>query len=355
MCFLFSFCLGRAQEAVVYHDAREFPVFGQAFSATPEHPYRRLPEHLDGVVREMVWTLGRNSAGLYVRFRSDAPEIHARWTNTAYHMPHMADCGTGGLDLYALLDGRWTYVGSGFNWGALSASHERRLVGNMAPEAREYMLYLSLYDEVKTLEIGIPEGYSLSGPMVDSPKSDHPMVMYGTSILQGGCASRPGMAFTNILGRWFDRTVINLGFSGNAHLDYEIAELMTSVTCPSVFVLDYVPNASEDKIEERGERFFRILRDAHPDVPVIFVEAPVYAHTVVDQTIAEEVRSRNAVQKALYQRLLDAGEKRLYYVPAEGMTGADGEAFVDGVHLTDLGMLRYARHIMSTLEAALGR
>lgn len=343
----------RAQEGIVYRNSTDFPVYGQAFQATPEHPYRRLPESLIESIREPIRNLARNSAGLYIRFRSDATEIHAKWTNTGFHMPHMADCGTGGLDLYAFLDGEWRFVGSGFNWGEISTEHQRKLVGNMVPQMREYMLYLSLYDEVKTLELGVPEGSILEQPQRQSPRNEKPIVMYGSSILQGGCASRPGMAFTNILARRFNTTVMNLGFSGNAKLDYEIAELMASVPSPSVFVLDYVPNAPAELITEKGEHFFRILRDAHPDVPVILVEDPQYAHTVVDQAIAEEVRSRNAAQKALFQLLHQAGEKNIYYLPAEGMTGTDGEPFVDGVHFTDLGMVRYADHIGQLLEQLL--
>ena len=338
---------------IVYHNAATFPVYGQAFQATQEHPFRRLPESLSGVVREPVWNLGCYSAGIYVRFRSDATEIHAKWTNNGNHMPHMTDCGTGGLDLYANLDGRWTYVGSGFTWGAPASSHIARLARNMDPVMREYMLYLSLYDEVKTLEIGVPEGCTIDAPVILSPVSDRPLVMYGTSILQGGCASRPGMAFTNILARRFDRTVINLGFSGNALLDMEIAELMASVQTPGAFVLDYVPNASADDIEEKGERFFRILRDAHPDVPVVFVEDPEFAHSVVDNAIAKEIGAKNKAQQALFRKLKKAGEKRIYYVPAKGMTGNDGEAFVDGIHFTDLGMVRYADHMQKALKRVL--
>ena len=342
------------EEGIVYRPATEFRVGGQAFAASAEHPFRRLPECLKGVVRDPVWELGCNSAGIYVRFRSDAGAIYARWTNNGNHMPHMTDCGTGGLDLYVLIDNQWTYVGSGFNWGPPATEHAALLVGHMEPQMREYMLYLALYDEVKTLELGVPEGRVLEMPLLPSPADGHPMVMYGTSILQGGCASRPGMAFTNILARRFDRTVINLGFSGNAFLDYEIAHLMASVPAPSVFVLDYVPNASPEQIAEKGERFFRILRDAHPLVPVIFVEDPFFAHSVVDQFIAEEVRSKNAAQKALFERLVQAGERLIYYVPADGMTGADNEAFVDGIHFTDLGMLRYARHLEPVLREAVG-
>ena len=342
-----------AQDGVHFTSGTAFPVYGQAFATTQEHPYRRLPESFKGVVRERVWELGCNSSGLYVRFCSDAPEIRARWTNNGNHMPHMTDCGTGGLDLYALLSGKWTYVGSGFNWGAPAPSHECTLVANMEPQMREYMLYLSLYDEVKTLEIGIPDGFVIEPPRTENPRADCPMVMYGTSILQGGCASRPGMAFTNILSRRFGRTVINLGFSGNAFLDYEIAQLMAGVESPSVYVLDYVPNASVQMIQERGAHFFRILRNAHPDVPVIFVEDPQFAHSVVDQLILEEVTQKNEAQKALFLQLRQEGEKRIYYVGAEGMTGADGEAFVDGIHFTDQGMVRYADHIENTLVKAL--
>ena len=340
-----------SQDAVKYVDASAFPVYGKA-CADDGPRYRRLPESLNGVIREAVWNLGCNSSGLYLRFRTSAPEIYAHWTNTGFTMPHMTDVGTGGLDLYAFLDGEWTFVGSGFDWnGPRKTEHTRRLVGHMDPVEREYMLYLSLYDEVKTLELGVPEGYTLEQPVLGSPKADSPIVMYGTSILQGGCASRPGMAHTNILARRFDRTVINLGFSGNAHLDLEIAELMAHVENPAVFVLDYVPNASPEKIEALGEKFFRLLRDRHPDVPVIFVEDPLFPHGVVDHAIAHEVSSKNVAQKALFQRLQDAGEQNIYYLPTPGMTTS--EDFVDGVHLTDLGMTHYAEHMAPLLEKLL--
>ena len=175
--------------------------------------------------------------------------------------------------------------------------------------------------------------------------------MYGTSILQGGCANRPGMAHTNIIGRRLDRTVINLGFSGNAFLDLEVAQLMAGVENPAAFVLDYVPNASPDKIEARGESFYRILREKHPTVPIIFVEDPLFPHSVVDKAMAEEIRSKNAAQKALFERLTAAGEKNIYYLPAQGMT--QPEDFVDGVHLTDLGMVHYADHLVPLLKKVL--
>ena len=172
---------------------------------------------------------------------------------------------------------------------------------------REYMLYLSLYNGISSLEIGVDEGAVIEAPSIDSPRSDRPIVMYGTSILQGGCASRPGMAFTAILGRKLDREIINLGFSGNAWLDYEIAEYITRAQNPALIVLDYVPNSTAEMIDERGERFFRIVRQAFPDVPVIFVEDPTFPHTRFDRNMLEEVTSKNeAVQEAEESRREEA-------------------------------------------------
>jgi lysophospholipase L1-like esterase len=335
---------------VVYTDAAEFPLYGKVSDQTAGR-YERLPSCLEGVSRDPVWYLGRHSAGLFIRFRSNSTSIHARWESTFNNtMTHMTDTGTKGLDLYALVDGEWRHVCSAQPQGKTS---ERKIIANMDPIEREYMLYLSLYDGVSALEIGVDAGATLDQPAVDRPSREKPIVMYGTSILQGGCANRPGMAHTNILSRRLDREVINLGFSGNALLDMEIAHLMASVEDPGLFVLDYAPNAYADMIDANGEAFFRIIRDAHPDVPVIFIEDVIFPHTVFDNAIREEVEKKNEAQKRLYRRLKKAGEKNIYYIGAEGMIGDDGEATVDAIHFTDLGAVRYVEHVLPTIKKAL--
>jgi len=263
----------------------------------------------------------------------------------------MTQTGIRGLDLYTLDNGEWRFCGS--SRPQTKAENTTKVVANLDGQMREYMLYLSLYDGVKSLEIGTEKGSVLEGPAVDSPRSDKKIVMYGTSILQGGCANRPGMAFTGIIGRWLDREVVNLGFSGNAHLDPEIAELMIQVDNPGVFVLDYVPNCTAERINEKGERFFRIIRDAHPDVPVIFVENPVYTNSPYDQQIKERMDASNAAQLALYTKLKKAGEKKLFYIPCDDLIGHDGEATIDGTHFTDLGMVRYAEEVTPVIKKAL--
>lgn len=352
---LVSFSLAKAQESSksVYYDAASFPIYGKAIENTSA-TYERLPASLEGVIRKPVWDLAHHSAGISVRFRSNSTSIRLRWESFGLHsMNHMTDTGTRGLDLYSQdpVDGKWRFVKSARP--AREIVNDQLIISNMEPVMREYIVYLSLYEGVRKLEIGVDEGSVIDQPAINSPRKGSPIVMYGSSILQGGCANRPGMAFTNIISRVLDREVVNLGFSGNAILDYEIAELMAQVKDPAVFVLDNVPNSDAPTIDEREEKFFRILRDAHPDVPVVFIENPNYPHLVFDKQRAGDVQARNASMKAVYEKLRKAGEKKIYYIKGDKMLGLDGEATVDGTHFTDLGMVRYTEYILPTLRKAL--
>ena len=343
--------VGIYAQNVVYTDAATFPVYGK-ISPKTETRYARLPSGLKEVSRKEVWKLGQNSSGIYIRFRSNTTSMRVKWESTFEHeQNHMTDLGTRGLDLYALVKGEWRAVAP--VRPTRKGVNEWTVIRNMSPEEREYMLYLSLYDGVKSLEIGVDEDAYIEQPRVNSPSTEKPIVMYGSSILQGGCVSRPGMAYTSIIGRIFDREVFNLGFSGNARLDMEIAHLMASVKDPGAFVLDFVPNSSEKLINETAEKFFRVLRDAHPKVPVIFVEDPIFPRTAFDRKLHEEVVGRNIAMTQLFKRLKKAGEKNIYYVSAKNMLGNDGDATVDGSHFTDVGALRYVENIMPALKKAL--
>lgn len=331
-------------------DAAAFPLYGKISDET-DNRYERLPSKLKGVSRDALWYLGRNSAGLYIRFRSNSSSVHVRWEAMFNNsMNHMTDTGTKGMDLYTIHDGGWRHVCSARPTGRHNTT---AVIRHMDPVEREYMLYLPLYDGVTSLEIGVDNDAYIEQPAVQRPSVEKPVVMYGTSILQGGCANRPGMAHTSIISSRLDREVMNLGFSGNAFLDMEIAELMASVEDPGVYVMDYVPNASAKAIDELGEKFFRIVRDAHPDVPVIFIEDPFFTHSLFDNKILEEITTKNEAQKRLFDKLKKAGEKHIYYITAEGMIGEDGEATVDGCHFTDLGAMRYVDHVLPVIRKAL--
>jgi len=344
LCFFTSL---KAQ--LVYRDAKQFPIYGKATEMTGNR-YERLPDSLKRISREPVWRLSRNSAGLAIRFCSNSTTIAAKWETLNNNlMNHMTPTGTKGLDLYAWVDGTWKFVNCGRPTGKVN---EATIIAHMKPVEREYMLYLPLYDGIVSLSIGIDSLSSISAPRIAIPERANPIVFYGTSILQGGCANRPGMAHTNIISRRLNREIINLGFSGNALLDYEIAHVMAAVDA-GAYVLDFVPNAFTHQIYEKTETFYRILRNKHPDTPIIFIEDPVFTHTLFDTQISNEVKQKNKAINSVFDSLKAKGEKNIYMISSKEMLGKDGEATIDGIHFTDLGMMRYADLVCPVIKKVL--
>jgi len=263
-------------------------------------------------------------------------------------MPHMPATGVSGVDLYVKNDDEWRWLGNG---RPTSKSEEKVLVRGLRSLLREYLLYLPLYNGVEKVKIGVPAQASLQ-PGLARRSAVKPLVFYGTSIVQGGCASRPGMAYPAILGRRLDLPTINLGFSGNAQCEPEIAQFLAELD-PGVFVLDPLPNMNEQMIAERVEPFLRRLRDARPGTPIVLVENIEYT----DGDFVEGRRIRftvaNSRLKELYRKLTKSGVKKLFYVPAANLVGRDGEGTVDGTHPTDLGFMRMADTIEPVLRCAL--
>ncbi len=340
-----------AHAQTVFHDAAGFPLLGKATQQSGGM-YERFPDSLKSISRPPLWELSRNSAGLAVRFRSNTGRIDLKWeVMLDRHMNHMTDVGVKGLDLYCWEEdkGRWRYVNSARPEGKRT---QTTVIADMKAEYREYMLYTPLYDGLLSLFIGVDSIAELTHPILQFPHRDKPVVFYGTSILQGGCASRPGMAHTNIISRRLNRECVNLGFSGNAFLDYEVAHIMAQVDA-GIYVLDFVPNASVEQMEERMESFYRIIREKRPETPVLFVEDPLFTHTLFSRFMAKEVQRKNETLNRIFETLKEKGEKNIYLVSSEQMIGDDGEATVDGIHFTDVGMMRYADLVCPMIKALL--
>lgn len=331
-----------------YFDADALPLYGKGFSGKGER-YSRFPDSLKCVSREALWNLSRDPAGMAVRFSTCSSAIAARWVNTsAWGMNHMTDTAVRGLDLYTLDEGEWRFVNSG-RPARDKKENEAVIIADMELVEREYMLYLPLYLGLESLEIGVDSTAVVNPPAVESPLREKPVVFYGTSILQGACASRPGMAFTNIISRRLDRETVNFGFSGNAFLDMEVARLMADIDA-GCYVLDFVPNTSAEQITDLMEPFYNIIRYRHPGVPVIFVEDPLYPHSRYDRRMAEEIKGKNEALREVFEDMIRKGEKDIYYVSSKNMIGDDGEATIDGVHFTDLGMVRYSDLLTPLIE-----
>jgi hypothetical protein len=344
-----------AENGVAWHDIRDIGVEGQGWTDTAS-PFDRLPARAKELVRPPVWSLSQHSAGLGVRFITDATEIHARWTLTSarLEMNHMPATGVSGLDLYASTTTtdqpggklRWLAVGR-----PTAQQNSAKLVSGISEGTREYMLYLPLYNGVKSVEVGVPKGASI-WQAKSRPSGLKPIVFYGTSITQGGCASRTGMVHTAILGRWLDAPVINLGFSGNGRMEAEVATLMAELDV-SCFVIDCLPNISAGDVKSRTEPLVKILRKAHPETPIVLVEDRSYANSF----FLSSTRNRNLTSrvelKAVFDRLKKAGDPNLHYITGEDLIGDDGEGTVDSSHPTDLGFVRQSEAFLKVLRPIL--
>jgi lysophospholipase L1-like esterase len=340
------------QPAIKWHNLSAWPLEGQGWTKTKQ-PYDRLPASAESVVRAPVWNLASDSAGLRLRFVTDATEISARWTLRKAErlaMPHMPATGVSGLDLYVREVGQWKWIGAGRPDNPKTNAHA--LVKGLTPGSkREYLLYLPLYNGVESVELGLPPGASFE-QAPDRYASQKPIVFYGTSITQGGCASRPGMAYPSIIGRTLDWPIVNLGFSGNGKTEPELATLLAELD-PAAYVIDSLPNLEVAQVGERIEPFIKTLRAAHPQTPILLVENIRYPDAgLLDGRRNRSVNS-NALLRKLYDRLVAAGDKHLHYVPCSHLLGGDGEDTVDGTHPTDLGFSRMAQGMTAFVREAL--
>lgn len=327
-------------DGVRWFDIRQFGLEGQGWTDV-KSPFDRLPAKAEGVVRDAVWNLSRHSAGMAVRFVTDAKELHAHWTLTGSRlaMSHMPATGVSGLDLYAKNDeGQWRWVTCGI---PQEQTNKIRLVPGLPGTSREFLLYLPLYNGVTEVRIGVPSGATIQRAPTYSADHARPIVFYGTSITHGACASRPGMCHPAILGRWYHRPVINLGFSGNGMMEKEVGALLTEIDA-QVYVIDCLPNMSADGVAERTKPLVNQLRTARPNTPIVLVEDRNYSNS----WLLKEQRDRNSTSQAAlkkaYQELVNDGVPGLYYISGANLLGDDMEGTVDSSHPTDLGFLRQA-------------
>jgi lysophospholipase L1-like esterase len=342
----------RAEDSTLWFDIRELDVEGRGWTDTKSF-YDRLPAKAEGKVREPVWNLSHHSAGMCVRFVTDATTLQARWvlTNPWLYLPNMAANGVSGLDLYVKTgNGQWRWLAVG---QPSAQTNTIKLADKLIPGKREYLLYLPLHNGVQSLEIGIPEGTTLAkaGPWGAGERK--PIVFYGTSIQHGIAASRPGMVHSAILGRHLHWPTINLGFSGNGKMEPEMADLLAELD-PAVYVLDCLPNMVASEIKERVEPLVQKLRAAHPATPIVLVEDRTLQDSFLIQGRMEYYHLKDRAElKAACERLKQSGVGQLYYLEGEHLLGDDGEGTTDGSHPNDLGFMRQAEVFEKVLKPML--
>lgn len=322
--------------------------------------YRRLPEAVAANTNPGVLGLHANTAGGRVRFVTDSPYVILKAHINPGKMPHFALTGSCGFDMYAedaeIADPADAHVGQ--------KRKEVRYAGTYMPpftvediyegvidfeerKKRIITLNFPLYSNVLSVLLGLQEGSVLeAAPDYDLEK---PIVYYGSSITQGGCASKPGSSYQSILSNRFNCNYINLGFSGSARAEDAIIEYINGLDM-SVFVLDYDHNApTVDHLRATHNKMFKAIRAAHPDLPILILPRPKYF-------LKKEEEERHEIVYNTYLEAKAAGDENVYFLSGKQLMEVVGDnGTVDNTHPTDSGFFSMAKAIEKVFAEILSK
>lgn len=339
------------KKTINYTDAKQLMIIGKA---TPTaNIYQRLDSIQFADMPKAVKALSLNSAGIAFLFETNSPLIKAKWTlaKKAYYAI-MTPIAHSGLDLYSWKNNHWQYVSVG-KPGEGTAQDEI-IINNMDTTMKQFMLYLPLYNTVTDLQIGITEGSVIRKPTSPQINTTKRVVVYGSSVVQGAAASRPGMAYPAIIQRKTGYDVINLGFSGSAKMEIALAKYLATVPA-DCYILDCIPNPSPEEIKDRAYLFIKYLHEHQKEKPIILVETIIRENGYWDTVVGNRIKKQNEEINKVYNQLLKEGIKNIYYIPAKDLVEDNHENTVDGIHLTDVGFTHISRAILPVLEKALNK
>jgi hypothetical protein len=315
--------------------------------------FRRLPVHPDWEIREPVDALANHTAGGQIRFKTNSKRIlvrvELRERSGMYHMPAT---GQSGFDLYLLDEGVQRYLKTTrFSHSALN--YEVELFNTDDSRMRSFTLNFPLYNGVNSVLVGLEDGTVLEAP--DPFKIPGKIVIYGTSITQGGCVTRPGMAYSNILSRKLDVQFVNLGFSGNGRGEPALAKLINQIEGTAMIILDYEANANETITSTLGS-FVEILREKHLETPILIMSKTRYARAESESAAYELLMHNRDFQIELVAKRKEDGDKNIYFLDGSTVLGDDYyECTVDGSHPTDLGSYRIAEALYAAIDEILSK
>ncbi|MEE0928994.1 MAG: SGNH/GDSL hydrolase family protein [Acutalibacteraceae bacterium] len=302
----------------------------------------RLPREVADVTNEGVKGLNNHSAGGRIRFVTDSKRIAliAEMANGG-GMPHIAYAGVSGFDLYGSFEGYMRYFGTfvpplGYDGGYES------VVNLPSAQERTININMPLYNCTKKVYIGIEKGSTLKAA---EPLNTPPVVYYGSSITQGGCASRPGNCYQAIVHKDLKTDYINLGFSGSARAEDVMMDYIAGLDM-SVFVYDYDHNApNTEHLERTHYNGYKRVRDAHPDLPIILMSRPKY-HLSEEEVVRREIINRT------YQRAIAEGDKNIHFIRGDQLIPKEvaEAALVDNCHPTDIGFFYMAKALLPVIK-----
>ena len=325
-------------DGMVYFDCTEkpFEVNGLLFS---QDGFLRMPQVIADSINGGVKGLNCNTAGGRVRFVTDSRQISIRAKMRSIgKMPHFALTGSAGFDLYADNDYEGTFVPP-FD---IKDGYQSTLQCQSCGE-REITINFPLYSGVVSLQIGLCAGASLK--RAKEYADARPVVYYGSSITQGGCASRPGNSYQSIISRRLRCDYVNLGFSGSARGEEAMAEYISGLSM-SAFVYDYDYNApDEGHLQNTHARMFNTVRAKNPQLPIIMLSCP-------QSKLNESFRRRRDIIMRTYMSAREAGDNNVYFIDGGEILNIFGgdSGTVDNCHPNDLGFACMAKAIGDVLQ-----
>lgn len=343
--------------ALDWHDCSDSPYMeGRGFPGQG-NPYHRLPESQKPRTTEKVWGLSKTSIGFNVRFKTDSDTLAVRWDFPGYHSPlaYLSMVAHAGVDVYARRpnEKRWRHVKEGIapTWRLVKGTKrgEHTFAGELKWKWRpgdEAMIYLPMRYGPRNFAIGLKKGGSIekARPHI----TDKPVVIYGTSICNGGATSRAGLAFPAIMSRFADVEVVNLGFSGSGRMELPMADLVADIDA-SIYILDCLPNMGMELVDENYEPFLRQLRKRRPDTPIIMCGRC----TILDRINNSEqnmLKIRNRLLKEEPELM-----KNTYYIPGTEMLPKTDDCLADTIHPNDWGHNYMGRLYAEKILEVLGK
>lgn len=306
--------------------------------------YVRMPESVAKTVNEQVEAFYGHTTGGRIRFKTDSSYVAISTVlDNVGRLPHMTRVGSMGYDLYA--DNRYVRSFIPFD----DTAEYEAIIELGSNEMREITINMPIYSNVKAVYIGLEDSAEVCEP---TPyKNDKPVVFYGSSITHGGCASRPGMCYENIISRRFNVDFINLGFSSGAMGEDTMTDYIKNLDM-SAFVMDYDYNApTVEHLRATHERVFMAIREAHPQIPVIMMSRPVYYDDVENIFDTGNVAERREVIETTYKNALARGDKNVYFLDGKALMALCREnGTVDGCHPTDFGFNSMAQAVGDIME-----
>jgi len=349
----YGFTTNLELENARWREIREkpFDIYG-LYQPHSDGQFRRLPADVAEATSRAVTGLAKATAGARIRFCTDSDFIalHAEML-TMNHMDLMARTGSAGFDLYVKEGARYYFYGI-FRPGAGSEDFKglEQVVRFPDRRPRQILIHFPLYSQVDKVYIGVGEDAMLDHG--ERYRFDKPVVYYGSSITMGGCVSRPGNTYEAIIGMEYDCDYVNLGFAGAAKGEDAIRDYIASMDM-SVFVMDYDHNApTTEHLIETYEPFYRAVRAAHPDMPIIMVTAPD-THQYIHGATGRD--ARRAVIYGVYEKALAEGDRNVRFIDGDSLFEGKHHDIctVDGCHPTDAGAIRMAERIGHVLGSVL--